>query len=153
PDAYPFPYPYASRPERFDPGAWTPAAPVPPGYHLEKRPLLPLVYTGVGIFAFAYSTGALSALFQLDNSAGYAFIPVAGPFIAAAASRIPHGVMLDPDLRRIPAYIAGAFQGAGAVMLITGLFVRRDRVFLDPPVTIAPLAAPRFAGAGVSGKF
>lgn len=94
----------------------------PVGYRLERRPLMALIYGGVGAIAGGYALSVVTSGFDYlgshgDNPWAYSLIPLAGPFVAAAK---------NPDSLATGFYVAsGVVQNVGLALVIIGAAIQR----------------------------
>jgi hypothetical protein len=139
----------------------------PPGYHVEShvRPWIPIVGVS-GVLAF-YALGVAFVASQNCSFANWAFLPVAGPFIASEQYRHPprSGQCADSDgVGRAVMLDVGVGQSVGALFLVaTPLFPKKELVRGEidgtPPATsdltlhVAPNLGPNGAGVRVLGTF
>jgi hypothetical protein len=156
----PSPAPLAPPPD----GDCDASTPLPPAFRCARRIAHPGLFIGFGVAA------GLGDFLNVVTIAGngakdpVAFIPVAGPFIAAATHKPPPppvcgigqwfcGPAWDFS---VPTYIAaGALQTVGAVFLVSALAGHKSRVELKRGVTVAaaPMVGPSGSGLGLSGTF
>lgn len=98
---------------------------IPEGSTIEKKPNLVFVGTGVGIFGAAYTASVISAISlcgpgsTCDNGAGWLYLPLVGPFVAAASGNMSNGA-------KALAMFDGGIQILGAALAVTG-FVAQKR--------------------------
>lgn len=124
---------------------------IPDYAHIETKPNVGLIATGLATFgtaylgAFIYALATCSA--QMDCRAGsnWLYLPIAGPFIAAATSPTTGGAAL--------AAFDGGVQVLGTVLAVTGFLAPKKYVMWQDKtarVEVKPgiANAPAFAGGG-----
>lgn len=129
----------------------------PPGAGGEGRsetrrwPNRPLMLTSTLVFTAAYVPVVLVAAFSKEDTTDNLYIPVAGPWLEIAREPV------NPANTAALA-ISGAFQGLGALGMITSLMVperRTSRWYLlgNKRVAFAPVASRLAYGVSAAGQF
>jgi hypothetical protein len=129
-----------------------------------------LLIGGGATLGVAYVLGIVVGATQFSTGGVFTVIPVAGPFIAAAAYRSPPilpcaqfttctvegpGGGLNASLYEVPLYLLGGVQIVGAGLLIGGLAARRPYLEVGSGITIrpVPLTGRDRGGMALEGTF
>jgi hypothetical protein len=151
--------PAASAPASADDCA--PGQPVPIGYRCGRRAAFAGLLAGGGV------TFALGDVFNLltitSNGAAdpVAFIPIVGPFVAAATHRTPPPppsnsqalFSLNLDFSRLGYMVAGGFQTAGALLMVSSVFARGPVLKKLGDIRPVPLVTRTGSGLALQGTF
>lgn len=144
--------------------------PIPPGYHLEERPLKGAIITGFVLTAVPYITGLLvAATTGFPNQSGFLVVPWAGPWLTLAARKNhcepetyeeaeasasdPENCVEDAAVG-FALWMDGVVQAAGGTLLLVGYLVTRTKLVRDAPAvsfTVTPMGAGY--GLSASGTF
>jgi hypothetical protein len=120
---------------------------IPKNAFIERRPNLPLIGAGVGIFgasylgALIYGLSTCSAQEACRQGSGFLYIPVIGPFITMATAPTTGGAAL--------AGFDGGVQVLGAALAITG-FLAPKKFVVWQNKSAAVSVMPTNIGAGAS---
>ncbi len=140
--------------------------PVPAGYSLESRPHKGLVVGGGVTLGISYVLGIILGT-SMGHEGGYAAIPVAGPFIAAATyhSR-SNGCMgsgpclgeavkdsINTGLTRPLLYTLGGVEIAGAALITAGLLSRTPALVPNHAPLVLPIVTGDRVGLSMTGSF
>ncbi len=143
----------------YDPNAYVPprsvlyqGGEIPRTAHIETRPNMAYIGTGLSIFGSAYATSLIygvstcSAQMKCRPGSGWLYMPLVGPFITSAQSPTTGGQAL--------AAFDGGVQALGAALTIVGFVVPRRFVTWQnrsASLTILPtVSAP--LGASIAGE-
>jgi hypothetical protein len=140
------------------------STPLPPTLHCARR--YRGLFVGGGVTAGVGDVIAVVTIAGNGAKDPVAFIPVAGPLIAAATHQRPPppscgaGVWFcggwGPWDLSVPGYIAaGALQAVGLALLVGGAAARGSHVESGPPVALVPvpMVGPAGSGLGLVGTF
>lgn len=128
-----------------------------------------LTWGGLTIFGLSYGAAAVGGALASDacdassslcvKGRGVMFVPVVGPFIAAAGVEGIKGTATVQTLL----ILDGVFQTGGLAMMITGIVLSsqssRANALLSPQLgkekklALVPVTTPTFAGLGAIGRF
>lgn len=119
---------------------------IPEGATIEKKPNMVLVATGTSIFAAAYTASVIGAVAlcgpgsTCDTGAGWLYLPVVGPFVAAANSNMSNG-------GRALAMFDGGIQIVGAALALSGFIAQKRFVVWQDKDSKTQLKVTPNAGA------
>ena len=137
-----------------DPTAgWESGDPVPAGYRVDSSPRYVLVGIGAGMLGGGWIVSALigSTMINNDDDNGYKLlIPIAGPLLLMQDTDGPLAGLADGFL-----LFDAAVQTAGAVMLVLGFVLQRERLVADPRAGMTAFLTPTENGVvgGLGGRF
>ena len=108
---------------------YDPTLPIPPGYHLEQRPVSGLIATGVALFGGTYLTSAFVGASALAEDTdvdelGLLLVPVIGPLLAVETGEpegAPAAVLVVDSLA----------QATGGALLVASIFARKEKLVRD----------------------
>ena len=133
---------------------WRPGDPVPQGYHAGSHPRWELVIAGASVFASFYG---LTVWWSAGIRERSGFIPVVGPFIAAA--NLPRSDNpIVTAIVMVATYVdvgLGVAQAIGVSLLVAGLVAPKTELVRDsttPKLTPMMMGQGGY-GMGLSGRF
>jgi len=133
---------------------------VPPGYHLEERPIKPAIITGWVLTAVPYITGLLvTATSGFPNRSALLVVPWAGPWLTLGLRENRCDTTYDDEYEDPPEdtgcmedvavgmvlVFDGMVQAAGGTLLLIGYTVTKTKMVRDAPAVSFTL---RRMGAG-----
>jgi hypothetical protein len=140
--------------------------PIPPGYHLEDKPRMGAVVTGIAIGGVAYGLGLLTAISDdFENQKGWLILPVVGPWLTLGqredscreydSIRDTYNDCVSNAFTPLLLVIDGILQVVGGTLIFIGHAAPRAWLVRDGvSVTIAPTRVGKSApGAVLSGTF
>jgi hypothetical protein len=148
------------RPPRPDPApeVLPDEGPIPEGYHRERRARRGPIITGAVLAGITYTLGLGVALLTPSSDrhaeeVRYLVVPIAGPWIAAAAWKECHDwACLGDESGKAALVVAGLAQTTGAALIVVGLTAKKTLLVRDN-ISIAPALGPRSAGLVAAGQF
>jgi hypothetical protein len=123
---------------------------IPATASLESRPSVPLIATGAGILGAAYlgsliyGLATCTAQQECRSGSGWLYVPIVGPFVAAAQAPTTGGQAL--------ALFDGGVQVAGAALIAAGFIFQKKFVVWQTKgadVRVLPTAGPNGGGLSV----
>jgi hypothetical protein len=120
---------------------------IPDYAHIETKPNVGLIATGIATFgtaylgAFLYALGTCSAQMECRPGSNWLYLPIAGPFIAAATAPTTGGAAL--------AAFDGGVQVLGATLAIAGFLAPKKFVMWQDKAAKLELV-PTGAGVGLT---
>lgn len=131
---------------------YEPGDPIPAGYHVEEHGSPAMLWTGGAIWAVAYGASVLANASSSERGAGWALVPIVGPFAAVTQQRVVceqsqdlAQSSLDCSEKVIGAarratwlLVDGLAQFTGAVLFSVGLANTNSQLVLDSPVALTP---------------
>ncbi len=166
---YPYPYPYPGYPPAAAQSKPKPRVlpyhegqRIPDGYYLEDGIHRGAAIAGAAVLGGSYGIGiATAAGFNFVDRSGWLALPVAGPFITAAArhdtcptTTDTYNPCTDDQVARTMLILDGLAQTTGAILLVWGLnthtkqLVREDAKY----VVVMPTRVGSGYGLGVTGN-